>query len=398
MVARCSRCRHWTLGVESTPSGSSECSICKELHDLVQLLVAGGISLVLEEAIIAQLRGLSASLNALIKSSAAPTRTVVDQWLDRAASEIRTSPPRELPKAPAVTPPLTGAQAPPRPAIRPAIHPPRQVVLASGYPKGATSTSFTARYPQAVTSKSGSPSWVPTLRSRSQTAVTPVQAKVRPATPPPQRESKSSVQPASTASSSRAQRWEAADTQEVTLSPRSDDSDTTEFSDSECEPELPPGEAKLTRGLKRRIYLEIKTGTKVNIKPRLYPRSPSHPPPIIRERKDSHRTSSEGRYTPAPRHRGNSPRDKREYQHKEKRKDRRDSRERGHRRRGAPSPKRIPAPGTGKHFGKNKGAKKRKEQEDRRKRKEGHSTEVPPAVDGAPKEEASGHQDNSPRE
>ena len=90
MAACCFRCNHWSCGVQVA---GGECSICKELHKRVQLLVSGAVSLSLEQAVLAQLRGLYASVQALGHSSAGIS--VVVSWLDKAPKPIRTSPPRE---------------------------------------------------------------------------------------------------------------------------------------------------------------------------------------------------------------------------------------------------------------------------------------------------------------
>ena len=268
----------------------------------MQLLVAGGISLSLEEALVSQLRALSTTVQALVRStSSSSTRSVVDNWLDHAALPVRTSVVAEASAA--------ATKAP------------------SGSP----------------TRGSASSSWQPSLRSRVPPVrlATTAKLKARPASEPRQdRPSTREVRPR-----------EPSEVIPRGLSPKPGDSVTTEWSDSELEPVLETGQ-KLTRGLKRHLAAEIREDKR-------FPRPPTDKPPAsLQYRGRAHRSESEGRFSPA---RETAPSKSRERPKKESRRDRSDSRPRRSRR--SPSRPNIPAPGAGKHFGKNKGKKKRERQQ-----------------------------------
>ena len=332
MSTRCCRCNHWSCGVQ-TPGG--ECNICKELHELIQLLVSGGVSLTLEQAILAQLRGVSASVQALIHSSSG-SASLVDSWLDKAPQPIKTSPAREV-RARASSA-RTSLDLPL--VIKPAASSPAPIVLA---PRGSGVETTQAKVKAAPAPAAAAPAWEPTLRhlSRSVSRVAGKRGK-SPSLSPPR--------------SSR-RLWEL-ELQEapIGLSPRDGDSESTEWSDDEVEPDLSPG-TKLTRGLKRRIQLEIKLDRKL---PEFCNTARGKSEKQALGFSQARQRSPKARFSPPPRRRES---ERKEWSNKDKRKDRRDSREyrrrHSHPRDREEGDRRTPAPGTGKHFGKNKGRKKR---------------------------------------
>ena len=321
----CGRCKYWTIGV--TPE-FRECTICRDLHRLVSLIVSGDIPSHLQS----ELQSLVTDFDLAVDRLVYPTQpgTTLNSWLD--ARNIRT---------------FQGS---------------------STAPSGDRVVSLAPRGSVGAVTSGGTSGWVPSLRTSAKskasqsapvvekTSSSPVtggasssvkQRRDRgPRSPSPQskREEKifkgtdsKSVRRESPVDSKREKatghrssgaRSAKAERGRSPVSPykyQKGDSQSTDFSQSEIEPELRPGE-KLTRGLKRTVYKGILEGRKIPFPPQ------TAPPRSLRQR------SRDGR--------------------KESRKQRGDSRT-SHRERSPQTATKTPAPGQGKHFGKNKGRKKR---------------------------------------
>ena len=261
-------------------------------------------------------------MQALLRSSGGGPQSVVDSWLDKAAAPLKVGR--------AATTSVSEVR---EPASADRVKPTRQVSLASA-PKGSVGDSI--RLSSQPTK--ASVSWRPSLRESRPDIATCAKLRAR-----PQSEARASA----SLGASRSVR-SPSPVRPKGLSPREGDSASTEWTDSELEIELLPGEPKLTRGLKRQLYIEFKEGKR-------FPRQPSTKPPaslVNRRPKEASPSREEFSCEESDR----EPSRSHSRQPKEAKRDRRDSRTRQKSpARGA----REPAPGQGKHFGKNKGRRKR---------------------------------------